>query len=180
VFRTVSLLHESWWKTCRTCTINAQVCEMKLRWNFSQRMQLIHSIGPKTHVLGRFRPFRYCTKVDARLAEQMPLAHKFAKKTRVRIFWNECTRSTPWDPKLIFWGRFGPFRYCTKVDAKQSELAPLMPKSAKRSCVEIFRSERTRSTPLDPKLMFWGVSDSFVTARKSMQNWLNRFHERTS
>jgi hypothetical protein len=26
---------------------------------------VIHSIGPKTHVLERFGPFRYCAKVDA-------------------------------------------------------------------------------------------------------------------
>jgi hypothetical protein len=52
---------------------------MKLRWNFSRRAHLIHSIGPKTHILGRFGPFRYCMKVDAKLAELMPLTQKFAK-----------------------------------------------------------------------------------------------------
>jgi hypothetical protein len=76
----------------------------------------IHSIGPKTHVFGCFGPFRYCTEVVAKLAELLPLAHKFAKQSRIRIF----------------------------------------------------RTELTRSTPLDPKLMFWDVSDRFVTARKSM------------
>jgi hypothetical protein len=29
--------------------------------------------------LGRFGPFRYCMKVDAKLAELEPLTHKFAK-----------------------------------------------------------------------------------------------------
>jgi hypothetical protein len=29
--------------------------------------------------LGHFGPFRYCTKVDAKLAELVPLTHKFAK-----------------------------------------------------------------------------------------------------
>jgi hypothetical protein len=38
---------------------------MKLRWNFSQRAHPIHTIGPKTHVLECFGPFRYCTKVNA-------------------------------------------------------------------------------------------------------------------
>jgi hypothetical protein len=33
---------------------------------------------------------------------------------------------------------------------------------------------------MDPKLMFQGVSDRFVTAQKSMQNWPNRYHYRTS
>jgi hypothetical protein len=68
-------------------------------------------------------------------------------------------------------GRFGPFRYYPKVDAKLAELGPLSHKFAKQSRVEIFRNERTRSTLFDPKLMFWGISDRFVTARKSMQNW---------
>jgi hypothetical protein len=81
-------------------------------------MQPIHSIGPKTDVLGHFEPFRYCTKVDAKLVELVPLSHKFAKQSRVGIF----------------------------------------------------RNKRTRSAPFDPKLIFWGVSDHFVTARKSMQN----------
>jgi hypothetical protein len=42
-----------------------------------------------------------------------------------------------------------------------------------RSCVKIFRNERTRSTQLDPKLMFSGVSDRFVTARKP--EWVYRW-----
>jgi hypothetical protein len=51
-----------------------------------------------------------------------------------------------------------------KVVAKLAELEPLTQKFAKRSCVGIFRNERTGSTPLDPKLMFLGVLDRFVTA----------------
>jgi hypothetical protein len=100
-------------------------------WNFLQQTPLIHSIGQKSHVLGHFGPFRYCTKVDAKLAERVPLAHKFAKQTRVRIFRGEGTRSTPLDLKLMFWGSFGLFHYCTKVDAKLAELAPLTHKFAK-------------------------------------------------
>jgi hypothetical protein len=103
-------------------------------------------------------------KVDAKLAELAPLTHKFAKESHVRIFRNERTRSTPWDRKLMFWGRFGPFCYYTKVDAKLAKLAQLTPKFAKRSCVKIFRNDHTRCSPQDPKLMFWGVSYRFVTA----------------
>jgi hypothetical protein len=66
-------------------------------------MQLTHSIGPKTHVLVRFGPFRYYTNVDAKLAELVPLTHKFNKQSRVL-------------------GRFRPFDYCIKVDAKLAEL----------------------------------------------------------
>jgi hypothetical protein len=59
---------------------------MKLLQQFSQRTHLIHTIGPKTHFLGRFGLFRYCTKVDAKLAEQVPLTHNFAKRSCFEIF----------------------------------------------------------------------------------------------
>jgi hypothetical protein len=35
------------------------------------------------------------------------------------------------EPKLMFWGRFGPFRYCTKVDAELAEQVPLTHKFTK-------------------------------------------------
>jgi hypothetical protein len=54
-------------------------------------MHRIHSIGPKIHVLGRLGPFHYCTKVDAKLAEPVPLTHKFAKRSCIEIFRNERT-----------------------------------------------------------------------------------------
>jgi hypothetical protein len=73
-------------------------------------------------------------------------------------------------------GRSEPFGYYTKVDAKLAELVPLTHKFAKQSRVGILRNERTRSTPLDPKLMFWDVSDNFVTAQKSKQNRPNWCH----
>jgi len=49
----------------------------------------------------------------------------------------------------------GPFGYLTKLGAKRVELVQ---KFVPRSRIEIFRNESTRSTPLDPKLMFWCVS----------------------
>jgi hypothetical protein len=67
-------------------------------------------------------------------------------------------------PKTQVLGCFGPFHYCTKVDAKLAKLVALSHKFAKQSRVKIFRNERTRSNPFDQKLMFCGVSDRFVTA----------------
>jgi hypothetical protein len=87
------------WSNCchyRTSTLN------KVAPDISQRTHPINSIGSKTHVLGHFGPFRYSTKFDAKLAEQVPLTHKFAKESHVRIFRNERTRSTPLDPTLMF------------------------------------------------------------------------------
>ena len=153
-------------------------------------------------------------KLGAKRAE---IVQKFVPRSRVGIFRNECTRSTPLDPKLTFWcilyylGAFGtvwlpyetrcktgrtsakfratksrrkffatnapdpplwtlnyhfgafrtiwvhsgPFGCFTKLGAK---LAELVQKFVPRSRVGIFCYECTRSTPLDPKLMFWCVS----------------------
>ena len=77
------------------------------------------------------------------------------------FFYNERTRSTPLDPKLSFgafrtiWFHSAPFGCLTKLGAKWAELVQ---KFVPRSRVRIFRNERTRSTPLNPKLTFWCVS----------------------
>ena len=50
----------------------------------------------------------------------------------------------------------GPFGCLTELGAKRPELVQ---KFVPRSRVGIFRNERTRSTPLDPKVTFWCVSN---------------------
>ena len=104
-------------------------------------------------------PFGCLTKLGGKRAE---LVQKFVPRNRVGIFPNERTRSTPLDPKLTFWCIFhtiwvhsGPFGCLTKLGAKRDELVQ---KFVLRSRVGFFRNERTRSTLLDPKLMFWCVS----------------------
>ena len=52
------------------------------------------------------------------------------------------------------WVHSGPFGCLTKLGAKRYELVQ---KFVPRSRVGIFRNECTRSTPLDPKLMFWCI-----------------------
>ena len=63
---------------------------------------------------------------DAKRAE---LVQKFVPRSRVGIFRNERTRSTPLDPKLKFFGVFhtiwvlsGPFGCLTKLGAKRAKL----------------------------------------------------------
>ena len=92
------------------------------------------------------------------------MVQKFVPRSRVGIFRNERTRSTPFDPKKCF-GAFhkilvhlGPFSGLTKLDAKRAELVQ---KFVPRSRFKNFRNERTRSTPLDPKLIFRCVSYNF-------------------
>ena len=107
-------------------------------------------------------PFGCITKLGAKRAE---LVQKFVPRGRVRIIHNECTRSTLLDPKLMFWcvsyylGAFGtvwmPYETRCKTGRTKQKFVP-------RTCVEIFRKERTRSTPLDPKLMVWCVLYHFA------------------
>jgi hypothetical protein len=145
---------------------------------------------------------------------------KFVPRCCVGIFRNECTRSTPLDPNLIFWcvsyclgvfeiisllyeslcktGKsschevvleffatntpdlphwtlnscFGVFRsvwvylgsfHCfMKHCPKRAELVQLIKKFVPQSRVRIFRNERTRSTPLDPKLIFGAFCSAWV------------------
>ena len=103
-------------------------------------------------------PFGCLTKLGAKQAE---LVQKFVPRSRVGIFHNEHARSTPLDPKLMFLCildhlcAFGTVGCLTKLVAKRAELVlKFMP----RSRVRIFRNERNRSNPLDPKLTFWCIS----------------------
>ena len=56
------------------------------------------------------------------------------------------------------WVHLGPFRYCTKLGAKWANLVQLMQMFVPQSLVRISQNERSRSTQLDPKLMFLYVS----------------------
>jgi hypothetical protein len=47
-------------------------------------------------------PFFYCTKLAAKRAKLVQLMQKFVPRCLVRIFHNECSRSRPLDPKLMF------------------------------------------------------------------------------
>ena len=102
--------------------------------------------------------FGCLTKLGAKRAE---LVQKFVPRSRIEVFHDEGTRSTPLDPKLMFWcisyylGAFGTVWLPYETSAKRAELVQ---KFVPRSRVGIFRNERTRSTPFDPKLTFWCVS----------------------
>ena len=104
-------------------------------------------------------PFGCLTKLGAKRAE---LVQKFVQRSRVGMFHNERTRTTPLEPKLLFccisyyyFGAFGivwlPYETRCTTGRTSAEVRA-------RSRVGIFRNERTRTTPLDPKLTFWCVS----------------------
>ena len=109
------------------------------------------------YYLGAFGTVWLLTKLGAKWAE---VVQKFVPRSRVGIIGNERTRSTPLDPKLTFRCvsynlDLRPFGCLPTLGAKRPELVQ---KFVPQSCVRIFRNERTRSTPLDPKLTFWCIS----------------------
>src|SRR6185312_1744770 len=101
--------------------------------------------------------FGCLTKLGTKQAE---LVQKFVPRSPVGIFHNERTRSTPLDPKLTFWcvlyylGAFGTIWLPYETRCKTGRTSS---KVHETNRIGIFRNERTRSTPLDPKLMFWCV-----------------------
>ena len=104
-------------------------------------------------------PFGCLTKLGARRAEQV---QNFVPQSRVGIFRNERTQSTPLDPRLTFLcisyylGAFGavwlPYETRCKTGRTSAKIR------AMKSRRNFFCNERTQSTPLDPKLTFWCIS----------------------
>ena len=121
-------------------------------WTLNCRFGVFHTI------LEHLGPFGCHTELGAKQAE---IVQKFVPRSRVQIFRNKRTRSTPFDPKLTFWcisyhlGALGPFGCLTELGAKRAELVQ---KFVPRSRIGIFRKEHNRSALLDPKLMFLCVS----------------------
>ena len=113
-FGTVWLPYETRCKTGRT---SAKVCAMKSHRNFSQRKHPVHPHLTLNWCFGAFHtiwvysgPFGCLTKPGGKRVE---LVKKFVPRSRIRIFYNECTQSTPLDPKLTFWcvsNHLGAFR----------------------------------------------------------------------
>ena len=89
----------------------------------------------------------------------------FVPRSRVGIFHSECTRSTPLDPKLMFWyilynlGAFETFWLPYKTRCKTGRT------SAKVRATKSRRNFSQRTHPIHsigPKLMFWCISYHLV------------------
>ena len=107
-------------------------------------------------------PFRCLTKLGAKRAE---LVQKFVPRSRVGIYRNEHTRSIPVDHKLMFGCvlyYLGALRTVWLRYETRYKIGRTSAKVRARSRVGTFRNELTRSTPLDPKLMFWCVLYYFI------------------
>ena len=143
-------------------------------------------------------PFGCLTKLGGKRAE---LVQKFVPRSRVGIFRNERTQSIPVDPKLMFWCilfYLGALRTVWLRYETRSKTGRTSAKVRARTRVGIFCNERTKSTPLDPKLMFWcdsyylgafgtvwlpyqtrcktGRSSAKVSATKSRRNFSHQTH----
>ena len=101
------------------------------------------------------RPFGCHRNRGAKRAE---LVQKFENEVALEFFASNAPDPPHWTLNWCFaafrtiWVHLWPFGCLTKLGAKRAELVQ---KLVPRSCVNIFRNERTRCTPLDPKLIFW-------------------------
>jgi hypothetical protein len=160
-FRTVSLLHELQCKTCRSGASNAQVCVTKSRQNFSQRMHVIHPIGPQTHVLGCFGPFCYCTNFNAKWAKVVQLMHKFVQWSRVGIFSKETQPIHPIGPPNSFFGTFQTILILHKFRCKIGRTGAINAQVHNEVALEFFATnapDPPHWTPNSCFGAFWTVS----------------------
>jgi len=120
--------------------------------------------GAFLSVWGHLEPFCYRMKLAAKRAKLVQVMQKFLPRCLVRSFCNERSRSTPLDPKLMFGcvslhsGAFGTVSLLHETRCKWANLVQLMQEFVPQSPVRISRNRRSRSTQLDPKLMFSCVS----------------------
>jgi hypothetical protein len=123
----------------------------------------MHAFGPQTPVLGGFRNISLLHDLRWKMSQTCFInAQVCAMKSR-RNFLQRTPPIHPIGPQTHVLGYYGPYHYCTNLGANRAELGSLMHKFLKRSCLENFHNERTRYSPLDPKHMFWGISDSSIT-----------------
>ena len=137
---------------------------------FWQRTLAIYTIGSQTHVLVRFFPFGCILDCfsTARNLVQKRQTGAINAKVRAMIsyqnFCNERSRYPPLDPKLLFW--CVSFRSCAfwtasllhKTCCKTRQTGAINAKVCAMMSCQNLCNDRSRSTPLDPKLMFWCVS----------------------
>ena len=116
-------------------------------------------------------------KLGAKRAE---LVQKFVQRSRVGIFRNECTRSTPLDPKLMFWcvsyylGAFGTIWLPYETRSKTGRTSP---KARETKSHRNFPQRTDPIRPIGPKtdvlvyfVLFGCIRDRLVVLQNSEQN----------
>jgi len=114
--------------------------------------------------LGAFGTVSLLHKTRSKTGHTGAINAKVRAQCLVAISRNERSWSTPLDPKLKFWcvsfplGAFGTVFLLHETRCKMGQLVQLMQKFVPQSLVRISRNLRSRSTQLDPKLMFSCIS----------------------
>src|SRR6185312_3426883 len=121
--------------------------------SLNRRFGVFHTIWVHSGMFGCL------TKLGAKRAE---LVQKFVPRSRVGMFHNERTRTTPLEPKLLFWcisyyyfGAFGIvwLPYETRCTTGRTSAKVRAMKSSRN-----FLQRTHLIHPIDPKLTFWCVS----------------------
>jgi hypothetical protein len=126
-------------------------------------------------------PFGCLTKLGAKRAE---LVQKFVPRSRLGIFRNECTRSIPVDPKLMFWCvlfylralRTVWLRYETRCKTGRTSAKDRATKSRRNFSQRTYRVHpiRPQTVVLVPFKLFGCILDRLVALRNSVQNGPNK------
>ena len=139
---------------CKTGRTGAQVRATKLSQNFSKQTQPIrphwtlNSCFCAFHTIWVHLGLFGC--VTTLSLERVKLVQKFGTRSRVRIFRNECTQSTPLDPKQTFWcisyylGAFGTVRLPYGTRCKTGRTSAKV--RAMKSCLNFLQ----RTHPIHP------------------------------
>jgi len=108
VFWTVSLLHESWCKSAKLVQLMQMFMhDVVLEFFATNTPDPYHwtlnsCFGALLSGWGHLEPFCYCMKLATKRAKLVQVMQKFMPRCLVRSFCNEHSRSTPFDPKLMF------------------------------------------------------------------------------
>src|SRR6185369_5398381 len=127
-------------------------------------------------------PFGCLTKLGVKRAE---LVQKFVPRSRVQIFRKERTRSTPFDPKLMFWCisyLLGAFRTVWLPYETRCKMGRTSAKVRATKWSRNFSQPTHPIHPIGPKtdvlerfLLFGFIQDRSLALRNSMQNGPNKF-----
>ena len=127
-------------------------------WTLNSCFGLSRSVGVHLAM------FRYYTKLGAKWVELVQLCKSSCHEVASEFFATNAPNPPHWTVNSCLcvsrsvWVHLAMFRYYTKLGAKRVELVQLKQKFVPFNRIGIFCYEQTRSTPLDPKLMFSCVS----------------------
>src|SRR6185436_18702830 len=123
--------------------------------------------------------FGCVTKLGAKRAE---LVQKFVPRSRFKIFRNKCTRSTPLDPKLMFWCvsyNFGALGTVWLGYESRCKTGRTGAKVCAKKSLQNFSQRTLPIHPIGPYhvsvrfVQFWCIGDRLVELQNSVQNGRN-------